>query len=147
MPYHVRITNRTNRSRDELALDLDEETLLKRFVQPYLEGAPITTGGTTIPGAEIERIRINRTERTSAELIPAIQAERRARRSFTIVPDEWHVTEKGENLTDDFITGPPGSQSQAYNGSFESSTNDGAGGTPETDLRRVFVVHGRKAQA
>jgi hypothetical protein len=39
MPFHVRITRLKQRQAgDELALDLDEGTLIARFVEPYLRG-------------------------------------------------------------------------------------------------------------
>jgi predicted nucleotide-binding protein len=140
VPFHVRISRRTNRGSDELALDLDEATLLERFVTPYLQGRPITTGGMTIPADDIERMRVNRTEQSAAELLPVIQAERRASRVATLIPDEWYVTEKGENLTDQFITGAPGSI-------LSNESADGQGTASPTDLRRVFVVHGRNVTA
>lgn len=140
MPFHVRITRRNKRTAgDELALDLEEHTLLARFVEPYLRGQPITTGGTTIEPADVERIRINRTDQSAATLLPVIQAERRASRVAVPILDEWYVTEKGENVTDSFITGPQGSLGGGASIEATSST--------PSRLRSIFVVHGRNLKA
>jgi predicted nucleotide-binding protein len=140
MPFHVRITRIKHRTAgDELALDLDEGTLVARFVEPYLRGRPITTGGTTIAAADVERIRINRTDQSAAALIPVIQAERRSSRVLVPISDEWYVTEKGDDVTDRFITGPAGSVAEA---AFEESGSDVPSG-----LRRIFVVYGRNLRA
>jgi predicted nucleotide-binding protein len=72
-------------------------------------------------------------------LIPVIQAERRASRVLVPISDEWYVTEKGEDVTDRFITGPPGSVAEAASG---KSGSDGP-----SSLRRIFVVYGRNVKA
>ena len=141
MYYHVRITPRTRRrtADDELALDLSEDEVEDRFLGPYRRGLPITTSGRTFALSDIERIRINRTEESSSVLIPRIRAEQQAeaRSSGVAVIGgptySWYVTTKGDNVTDELITGPPGS---------------GVGHEGETERRaasakKVMVVHGR----
>ena len=109
MPYHVRITRRSNRSHDEVKLDLTAERLEEQFLRSYREGRPIVIGGMTIPTDDIERIRINETSEDSDQLLPHIRAERRASRVLVAIPDDWYVADHGQDVTDELITGPPGS--------------------------------------
>jgi predicted nucleotide-binding protein len=140
--YHVRITPRARRrsSEDELALDLTEEELKERFLEPYRRGLPITTGGRTFALGDIERIHLNRTKESSEQLIPRIRAEQQtaAANSGVVVlggPSyRWYVTTKGEDVTDGLIKGPPGSAAT----SDEATAEEGAAST-----RKVMVVHGR----
>jgi len=139
MPYHVRITTKSNPSDDEVALDLSKAKLEQRFVQPYNQGRPIVTGGKTISPDDIERMRINATREASKVLLPRIRAARRASNLVVFgIPDEWYVTEEGENVTDDFITGAPGAL--ASSGHHPASSN-------AVNPRTVFVIHGRDLEA
>jgi len=132
--YHVRITQKSART-DEVKLDLNEAQLKEKFLKPYKEGRPIVISGKTIPPDDIERIRINRTEKNSDELLPKIKRERRNKSGFVAVgiPDEWYVADEGEDVTDEFITAPPGS----------GAKEEDIGKLPKYDERNVFVVYGR----
>lgn len=138
MLYHVRITQESNRSHDEVKLDLTWEQLRELFLTPYREGRPIVIGGTTIPPDDIERIRITSTQETSEQLLPIVKAERRENRVLTFIPDEWYVAEKGKDVTDELITSPPGS------GTIPRNQREG----PSIQGPKViFVVHGRNSKA
>lgn len=138
MPYHVRITLKSDRSHDEVKLDLDEEQLRERILNPYEQGSPIVIGGRTIPPDDLERVKITFTDRSSEHLISVIRAERMASSVITMTSDEWYVAEKGKDVTDEFIKGPPGS------GIFPAVGTQG----PEIrGPRVVFVVHGRNLTA
>lgn len=139
MPYHVRITRRSNRSHDEVKLDLTAERLEEQFLRPYREGRPVVIGGMTIPSDDIERIRINETSDDSDQLLPQIRAERQASRVLVAIPDDWYVADRGEDVTDELITGPPGSA----RGLPDPDTNLPTAADPQA----VFVVHGRNAAA
>jgi len=135
MPYHVRITLRSDRSRDEVKLDLTEEQLRERFLRPYRAGDPIVISGRTIHCDDIERIRVSYTEENSEQLIPIIRAERKKQSHAAVgISDEWYVTKRGIDVTDDFITGPPGQ------GEEEPLTQQW------TRSQDVFVVHGRNTR-
>jgi len=144
MPYHVRITTIAQApGDDELALDLSEAELESRFIQPYNEGSPITTRGKTIIPGLIERIRINFTKQRSARLVHDIVRQLALSRASgiavaQIVPPEWYVTEEGEDVTDQFITGPPGTAKPSANSTKPQAT---------VDDRYVMVVHGQDAKA
>jgi hypothetical protein len=121
MPLHFRITSKSNPSESQLRFDLTEEQLQQRFLSAYREGRPIVVGGKTIPPADINRIQIIETDHSSdrfAEWAPVL-----ARNS-----DDWFVNERGKDVTDNFIDGPPG-----------NCIPPGRC----TDIRRVFVGHGR----
>ena len=111
MPYHVRISKKSNRSRTEVKLDLTEEQLRERFLQPYRAGNPITVNGRTIYCNDIERIRISFTEDNSRQLLPIVQERRRqSDRAVIGISDEWYVADLGRDVSDDFIRTPPGTQ-------------------------------------
>ena len=73
MYYHVRITQKSNVSHDEVKLDLTEEQLRDRFVGPYERGEPIIVNGKTIPPDDIDRIRIAVSKTDSAPLIAELE--------------------------------------------------------------------------
>jgi len=139
MPYHVRISTKSNPSYDEVRLDLSEEELTTRFIKPYQLGQPIVIGGKTVPPGDLERIRIHLTDQVSDALLPQIRAERAASNVVTFISDEWYVTDKGRDVTDDFITGLPGSGPAP-----EVQEEEGA--MTEGHPRNVFVVHGRNRE-
>lgn len=136
MPYHVRITQSSN-NMTEVRLDVTEEQLKNRFICPYEEGRPIVIGGKTISPDDIDRIRINFTEEDSDTLLPIIRNERKNSNVRAMISDEWYVADRGEDLTDDYITGPPGS------GLSERNNDEG----PDVEGPKVvFVVHGRNLE-
>lgn len=139
MPYHVRITPRSNRSNDEVRLDLTREELEQRFLVPYRDGRSIVIGGRTVPPDDIERIRITFTDQSSEELLPRIRAERESSGVVALsISDEWEVADHGQDVTDELITGPPGTG---------TSSPPRATGPQVLDPRVVFVVHGRDLAA
>lgn len=113
--YHVRLTPLAHRrlTGDELALDLSREQLEQRFLILRREGRPVTLGGRSYSWEEIDRLRINETEDSSAQLLPQIKAERAGGSARAAIPDKWYVTTKGRDVTDELITEPPGSATLA----------------------------------
>ena len=139
MPFHVRVTTRSQRHNDELKLDLDQRELEERFLRPYREGRPMVVGGRTIAPDDLERIRINFTRESAAELAPILRAERQRSSVVALgISDEWYIADRGEDVTDQFITGPPGEDMPAP---------ETAAAATASDPRKVFVVHGRNALA
>ena len=57
MPYHVLMSVRTEADA-EVKLDLTEQELITRIINPYNVGNPITITGRNIPVNDIRRIRI-----------------------------------------------------------------------------------------
>ena len=134
--YHVRITTKSNRGNDERKLDLSNKQLTKRFLIPYENGTVITVNGKSIEPDDIERIKINRTNDNSSRLLSQIIAEGRP---FGVpISNEWYVTQKGEDITDELISGPPG-----YKKSDNANSSSGMEVVeimPENN--KIFLVHG-----
>ena len=117
MPYyHVRIWQKKSTSASvEVRLDLTPEELKKKFLAPYRKGWPITISGTTVSIEDLDRIRITMTGQDSEQLRSLIKQ----RRSKSRVRPARAVTSgviaaEGKDVTDEFITGPPGSESPTY---------------------------------
>lgn len=137
MFYHVRLTSYMD-FHDTLALDLTIDDLESRFLQPYRQGKAIVAQGKTIPATDIRQIHINRTDVPSLQLMPQIKAEMRSSSIIASgITAEWKVTDCGEDVTDQFITAPPGSEAILQ----VKPTNGGPG------TNKVFVVHGRNDDA
>lgn len=108
--FHVRVATKSKPSWEEVRLDLSKAELESRFLAPYREGRPIVINGTSVALDDFKAIRITRSEQSSAELRQAEQAEQRTRRVVAVgLPEDWRVAARGQDVTDQFITDPPGS--------------------------------------
>lgn len=119
--YHVAISFVGTRGRSgyESRCNIKREELEERFIRPYQLGTSVVINGVAIRADEIRRISIYSTQRNLGK------------------HDDMH---KGDDVTNELITGPPGTE----------SVPDVAGGAhprPPTDAREVFVVHGRNEPA
>ena len=143
--YHVRITPKFSPSKIEVELDISLEKLTERFVDPYTRGTPIVIAGRAMLSEDIERIQINRTEQGSTYLNSTMLEQQRARRSIMgvdhrgLLPADV-LADNGEDVTDKFITGSPGSESDIALRPTEERR-------PATTAREVFVVSGRNLMA
>ncbi len=151
MPYyHVRIVlNSSDTSKQilrETKLDLTREELEQRFLAPRHQGKPVAINGKTITWDSVDRILINQTEQSSKHLRPIVKNEQEKERGSSPTgglfqsPVSWDIARKGKNVTDEFITGPPGS-------ALEANPRADQELRPATDAREVFVVHGRNLAA
>ena len=151
MPYyHVRITPKSDQRNNIVKLDLSKEDLEKRVLYPYRKGEPITFRGRTVTTDEIECIRINKTEQDSVYFRSIEEVEMSNTKPLTeeemyysepYMPlTEEDIADKGKDVTDDFITGPPG-------GERDVDSPDEQQRRPAADARDVFVVHGRNEKA
>lgn len=149
MPYHVRLTPKSDRSKDEVKLDLTQGELEERVLRPYRFGQPITLKGRTFPITDIERLRINFTDEPSEVLRPHIEAreERRRRGSSIMVVGgpslNWYIAASGRDVTDELITGPPGAQADSH--PADETPDRGVHVLPATP-RQVMVVHARNLE-
>lgn len=132
MYYHVRITQKSSRTRDEVKLDLTKDELFSQFVTPYETGNPFIVSGKTIPLDDLERIRVTETEKDSSEILPEVREERRKSGVLVLISDEWYVAEKGRDITDELIKGPPGYKASERKEEVKIESQ------PDT----VFIVHG-----
>jgi predicted nucleotide-binding protein len=135
LPFHVRITRRSNKSHDEVKLDLSGEDLEERFLAPYRDGRSIVIGGMTIPPDDIDRIRVTETDQPSDQILPIVRRERQNSGVLVLgISDEWRVAKYGKDITDQLIQGPPGSG---------VTPRRGLSGPSVQGPKVVFVVHGR----
>lgn len=135
--YHVRITTKSDRGHDEVKLDLSKEQLTERILNPYESGTNIIVNGKSIESNDIERIKLNRTNEDSLRLLPQIRADRRASSSVAVgISDEWYVTTKGEDVTDELIKGSPGYKKS------EKTTGKSKEDNIIAKNKNVFIVHG-----
>lgn len=133
MLYHVRISTKSDK-RTEVKLDLNEEALRKQFLTPYENNEIMVVNGKTIEPNDIERIRINRTREGSAEILPIVKWEREVNPKKTPgISNEWYIADKGEEVTDYFIQGPPGYKKTKFNEQIIGSISQN---------NQIFVVHG-----
>ena len=103
MYYHARITIKPEKPKgspsDCLELDLSHEDLLGKIVLPFLRGATFFCGGTVVDPRRVNDLRFNETTQPSAELLPFIRAENRAKGYVSWVHDKWYVADKGTDVT------------------------------------------------
>jgi len=150
--YHVRITQKSSSAHDETKLDLTEENLLERFLQPYELGQPILINGKTIPSDDIERFRITRSRESSERLIAAVKAkERESSVVFFGGPSyQWQAADSAEDVTDEFIRGPAGyraeqiSKKKSPTNRAHSRRSDAKGRRPKRSLSfMATIMHSR----
>jgi hypothetical protein len=107
VPFHVRITSTDlqGRLRDIVATDKDAAWVETRIVEPRKRGESIFVDGQTIAWPFIESIRIIETDRTSEQM--RLDAYR-TRAPYTSESSEWYAEREGRDVTDTFLSGPPG---------------------------------------
>jgi len=134
MYFHVRITQKSNKRHDETKLDLSEEQLIERVIKPYESDEPIIINGKTISGNDIERIRITQSNEKSEILIQQVRYERTTSSVMVVggMSIEWLAADKAKNVTDEYITHPPG-----YRKVKSTTTTKG-----KNSKNKVFIVHG-----
>lgn len=140
--YHVRVDPKSKQDGEEVRLDLSREELETRFLLPYRTGKPIVINGKTMEVGDIGRIRVSETEQNADQLRPAAEWRNREHYSFVIPGPsiESIIAYMGEDVTDQFITGPHGEEAP-------TDVGDKGKHRPSSDSRVVFVVHGRNCEA
>ena len=148
--YHVRLTERGQHT-DEVKTDLDEDTLERQFLGPYRTGEPIAINGRVVTPERLERIRISTSEMPSSAIVSTLRGEDRASAVAIIGGPSliWRAAERASDVTDQFITGPPGAQVPNVSGARSAETARDTLAAPEGpgDKRSVFVVTGRDSEA
>jgi predicted nucleotide-binding protein len=150
--YHVRITA-AGVPHDEVRNDLDEETLERQVLTPYRSGEPLTINGKTLTWDKVERVRVSVSQEKSAQIVERLRADDRRSRMVTVGGPgyEWRAAAHAQDVTDEFITGPPGSEPLTQ--SLPNTANDPLTSVPVQDDRpvaptnAVFVVAGRDSRA
>ena len=137
--YHVIIVQHST-SAEEVRLDYTLEELQHRIIDPYRRGQPLTVNGKTIAPNEIERVTITKSEDLSSDVRRNLQMTPQARALATTKAIDKYLANSAENVTDEFIDGPPGN-------SPERSPQSSQASQPQSNTREVFVVHGRNNKA
>lgn len=145
--FHVRISVVGERH-DEVRTDMDYDTLDRQVLEPYRLGQSITMNGRVLTLDSVNRIRISTSEQPIAQLIQRIQmADRASAVAVLGGPSyQWRAADSAEDVTHDYITGPPGTSAPAPT----SPTPSAVGLTPDisqSERRSVFVIAGRDHQA
>jgi predicted nucleotide-binding protein len=134
VPYHVRITHGHDYT---LALDKDAAWIDRVIAEPRRRGEPIFVSGRTFRWQDIDEIRIAETDQASAQLVPQINAERRNWDVIAIeLSDEWYVVERGHDVTEQFITRPPGQAPQTVDATTFAANH-----------KAVMVIYGQDEEA
>jgi predicted nucleotide-binding protein len=138
--YHVRITPRGGQRprQDALAVDKDAGWIEERIAAPRRQGQDIFVDGRVFAWADVEQIHITETGQTVAELVPQLRARRTEKGLISATPDEWFVVNGGREVSEQFITGLPGTGPRA--------TADKAS-TFAADRKAVMVIYGHDTQA
>ena len=142
MFFHVKIKPKSDKRYGETKTDLTQEQLIARYVEPYEQGKAILINGKTVQPDDIERITLHRSEKTIESYIPAIRAEMQ-NSSVAVIggPSYTHTAvSRAEDVTDEFIEGPPG-----YKKDMEVAVEKSS--QKSTDKSKVFIVHGHDEAA
>ena len=137
--FHVRITQHSD-GQDPVKLDFSRQELEQRVLKLYREGRPITISGKTTIIDDIERVKITTTDLDSEHYRLIAEQNQKSSGVIRFTPIEWEIINMGDDVTDDFITGPPGSELEEWPSGVKEAR-------PPTDTREVFVVHGRNLAA
>lgn len=126
MFYHIRVTPKSRRTRDEVEIGLSEEDLILRFVTPYEKGDPIVIQGATVPMNDLERIRISRSIEDPQQLISQVEISNRSSGVLVIggPSDEWQAASRAEDVTSLYIKSPPGYKQRAPTDEFDNLSNE-----------------------
>ena len=140
--FHVCISHWTGKTtRSEVKLDLTQEELEGRVIENYRAGLPITINGKAIGTEDIERVKITRTDQDSRFLRPSAERISAASPFTTVGAVDYYIANSmGIDVSDEFITGPPGMQPSTLQSPTHKSD-------PPANARDVFVIHGRNAAA
>lgn len=140
--YHICISHWTGKTtRSEVKLDLTQEDLEGRIVEPYVVGRPITINGKTIQPEDIERVKITKTDQDSTYLRSTAERITSSSPFRAVGQVEYYTANNmGTDVSDEFITGPPGMGPK-------SETSPASEQAPANQSRDVFVIHGRNTLA
>ena len=101
-----------NENDGELKLDISEQELIERYVEPYLNGETIVINGTTIDPKRLYRVKIAQSENPLDDIVKKIeQKDRRDFDQFSYLNPsaEWRAIDEAIDITDKYINKAPGS--------------------------------------
>ena len=141
MYYHIKLLYSTGRG--ELKINLTEEELLDRFIEPYLTGDTIVINGTTVDPTSPERIQITESEEKLTKIIDQIKykdSQDRSLYKFLDDSPEWRAADLVNDITDKYINKPSGSKKK------EVIQKQVDMEVQVKSFKKVFVVHGHDTE-
>jgi len=137
--YHARVILKPERAKDNptlaFELDMTREDLLTKIARPFLEKQEFICGGVVAIPSRIQEVRFNKTQQSSRDLAPFINARRKSNNVVSYIPPEREVIWEGEDITRTILDEAHGRNAP------------GAVEQPKVKSDRVFVVHGHDEQA
>lgn len=108
MPYHVRITKKSDVSTDFIELDLTRKQVIENIVTPYHNDKQFHCNGEVINPQEVKTIKINHTK-TQSLLILHLIKEKREQTPIDMfgISDAEYIANEGKDVTREFIKHPP----------------------------------------
>ena len=139
--YHVRIRIKSEPEIGHVFLDLSREDLENRVISPYHDGGTIVLGGMIMNPEDLLEILITQTSQDSVQVRKQIESKNISGIALasTGYSRNWRIAGAGEDITDQIINSPPGSEMKEVHTADEQR--------PLPDTRTVFVVHGRNEVA
>ena len=139
--YHVRIRIKLEPAEDHVFLDFSREDLEGRVISPYHDGRTIVLGGKIMNPEDLLEIRITQTSQDSVQVRKQIESKNISGIGLASIRHSmnWRIADAGEDITDQLINSPPGSEMKDVHTAEEQQ--------PLPDPRTVFVVHGRNEVA
>jgi predicted nucleotide-binding protein len=107
-------------------------------VAPRREGRDIFIDGQVFSWDSIDEIHVTDTDQTSEQLLPQIRARRRMDQVVAPIADRWYVARDGREVTEQFISGPPGTGPRPDRRTATSFAGD---------RKAVMVIYGHDKQA
>lgn len=140
MFYHVRIRPKGAGSdrQDVLLLDKNADWIEEHIAAPRRQGRDIFISGQIYSWDTIDQIHITETGEAAELLIPRLRLSKRFRSAYLGLPDGWAVAHEGREVTEQFITGPPGTGPRAD--SKEATTY-------AANRKAIMVIYGHDTQA
>lgn len=130
--YNVRIRCKPGRGRTEYQFGLPNEGVQELVVHPYFAGKPIVLDGRIILPSDIERITLMSLSEEEFTKKPGLLE--RIRYGWIHAPTDHFFQERGIDVTEEFITGPPGLE-------MESETIEGVVTLPWIGLFDQLVTN------
>lgn len=126
----------------ECKIDLSEEELVHRFIEPYTYGETIVINGTTLDPKGLWRIQITQSEASLEKTVAEIEhRDLQDRSPYRIFKSSatWRAIDKCEDVTDRFITVPSGSKVRSESKAITMERR-------KADNQKVFIVHGHDTE-
>jgi predicted nucleotide-binding protein len=138
MQYHIKLMKKIDSG--ECKINITEEELVSRYVEPFMYGETIVINGTTIEPKDIWRIKITHSKDTIDHIIQQIvNQDKKDKSPYSMLRPsaKWRAIDKVEDVTDKYINVAPGSKKRKPV-EFKKQVI--------INNKKVFVVHGHDTE-